>query len=114
MSLDRNRLRRYLSKAEELLPPGERVVTIEGGIALLDALDAAEADRDEWRQTALDERGAALDLLEQIKVRDRRIKAVQELVDETLRLDAENPEQYPTFHGGYVSAMEDIADALDQ
>ena len=30
----------------------------------------AEAERDEWRQTALDERAAALDALEQIKVRD--------------------------------------------
>ena len=51
-------------------------------LALLDALDRAEAERDEWRQTALDERGAALDLLEQIKVRDRRIQAVQHLVDQ--------------------------------
>ena len=42
----------------------------------------AEAERDEWRQTALDERGATLDLLEQIKVRDRRIQAVQHLVDQ--------------------------------
>ena len=38
--------------------------------------DQAEASRDEWRQTALDERGAALDLLEQIKARDKRIQAV--------------------------------------
>ena len=44
--------------------------------------DQAEASRDEWRQTALDERGATLDLLEQIKVRDRRIQAVQHLVDQ--------------------------------
>ena len=51
-------------------------------LALLDALDRAEAERDEWRQTALDERGAALDALEQIKVRDRRIQAVQHLVDQ--------------------------------
>ena len=51
-------------------------------LALLDALDRAETERDEWRQTALDERGAALDLLEQIKVRDRRIQAVQHLVDQ--------------------------------
>ena len=48
-------------------------------LALLDALAAAEhratraeAERDEWRQTALDERGAALDALEQIKVREGR------------------------------------------
>ena len=42
----------------------------------------AEAERDEWRQTALDERGATLDLLEQIKARDKRIQAVQHLVDQ--------------------------------
>ena len=51
-------------------------------LALLDALDRAEAERDEWRQTALDERGATLDLLEQIKARDKRIQAVQGLVDQ--------------------------------
>ena len=39
-----------------------------------DAARQAEAERDEWRQTALDERAAALDALEQIKVRDARIK----------------------------------------
>ena len=42
----------------------------------------AEAERDGWRQTALDERGAALDTLEQIKARDARIKAVQDLIDQ--------------------------------
>ena len=47
-----------------------------------DDLCEAEAERDEWRQTALDERAAALDLLEQIKVRDARIKAVQDALDE--------------------------------
>ena len=41
-----------------------------------DAARQAEAERDEWRQTALDERAAALDALEQIKVRDKRIQAV--------------------------------------
>ena len=50
-------------------------------LALLDALDRAEAERDEWRQTALDERGAALDLLEQIKVRDKRIQAVRDVLE---------------------------------
>lgn len=43
-----------------------------------DRATRAEAERDEWRQTALDERGAALDALEQVKVRDRRIQAVRE------------------------------------
>ena len=54
----------------------------------LDALAAAEhratraeASRDEWRQAALDERGAALDLLEQIKVRDKRIQAVRDVLE---------------------------------
>ena len=42
----------------------------------------AERERDEWRQAALDERGAALDALEQIKARDKRIQAVQHLVDQ--------------------------------
>ena len=50
--------------------------------------DQAEASRDEWRQTALDERGAALDALEQIKVRDARIKAVQDLIDQVKRAAA--------------------------
>ena len=44
-----------------------------------DAARQAEAERDEWRQTALQERAAALDALEQIKVRDARIKAVERL-----------------------------------
>ena len=39
----------------------------------------AEAERDEWREVALQERAAALDALEQIKVRDARIKAVGRL-----------------------------------
>src|SRR5699024_10293493 len=50
--------------------------------------DQAEASRDGWRQTALDERGAALDALEQIKVRDARIKAVQDLIDQVKRAAA--------------------------
>ena len=37
---------------------------------------------DVWKETALQERGAALDALEQIKVRDARIKAVQDVLDE--------------------------------
>ena len=41
----------------------------------------AEAERDEWRQTALDERAAALDALDQIKARDARIKAVRDVLD---------------------------------
>ena len=55
-----------------------------------DAAREAEAERDEWRQTALDERGAALDALEQVKVRDARIKAVR---------DIHTPEKYSSRDG---------------
>src|SRR5699024_10139212 len=60
----------------------------------------AEAERDGWRQTALDERGAALDALEQIKARDARIKAVQAILDE-------NPAAYARTYN------HDIRRALD-
>ena len=49
--------------------------------SLPDLLAAAEAERDEWRQTALDERAAALDALEQIKAREARIKDVRDVLD---------------------------------
>lgn len=39
----------------------------------------AESERDEWRQIALEERGAALDLIGVVKERDQRIEAVREL-----------------------------------
>ena len=48
-----------------------------------DAAREAEAERDEWRQTALDERAAALDQMEQAQIRDARIKAVRELHSES-------------------------------
>ena len=41
----------------------------------------AEAERDEWRQTAQEEHAAALDLLEVVKERDRRIEAVRGLMN---------------------------------
>ncbi|MGP5484402.1 hypothetical protein ACTXMZ_15610 [Brachybacterium alimentarium] len=41
-TIDRDRLRRYLSHAAMLLPPDERVVTVAEGAAMLDALSAAE------------------------------------------------------------------------
>ena len=44
--------------------------------------ESAEARIRDLTQEVRDERGAALDLLEQIKVRDRRIQAVQHLVDQ--------------------------------
>ena len=62
-----------------------------------DAARQAEAERDEWRQTALDERAAALDALEQIKARDARIEAV-----ERLALAADDGTEYE--HNGHDPA----------
>ena len=64
-----------------------------------DAARQAEAERDEWRQTALDERGAALDALGQVKAREARIKAVKDVLDRHA-------------HYGLVEA-DDIRRALD-
>ena len=69
--------------------PANAVESLAANIpAILDRLAATEhratragAERDEWRQAALDERGAALDLLEQIKVRDKRIQAVRDVLE---------------------------------
>lgn len=43
--------------------------------------ERAEAERDEWKEVALQERAAALDALEQIKARDQRIQAVRDVLD---------------------------------
>ena len=73
-----------LGAAEHRATRAEAQSAIRGRAVLIYQQRArqAEAERDEWRQTALDERGATLDLLEQIKVRDKRIQAVQHLVDQ--------------------------------
>ena len=49
---------------------------------LLDQLDTAEQRIRDLTQEVKDERGAALDTLEQIKARDKRIQAVQDLIDQ--------------------------------
>ena len=45
-------------------------------------IDAAEARIRDLTQEAKDERGAALDQMEQVKIRDARIKAVEDLCDD--------------------------------
>ena len=67
-----------LAAAEHRIARLEAQTSIRGRAVVMyrDRAREAEAERDEWRQTALDERAAALDALEQIKVRDARIKAV--------------------------------------
>ena len=67
-----------LAAAEHRATRAEAQSAIRGRAVVMyrDRAREAEAERDEWRQTALDERAAALDALEQVKVRDARIKAV--------------------------------------
>ena len=80
----RDAAREALAAAEHRATRAEAQSAIRGRAVVIyrERAREAEAERDEWRQTALDERGAALDLLEQIKVRDKRIQAVQHLVDQ--------------------------------
>ena len=80
----RDAAREALAAAEHRATRAEAQSAIRGRAVVIyrERAREAEAERDEWRQTALDERGATLDLLEQIKVRDRRIQAVQHLVDQ--------------------------------
>lgn len=71
-------------------------------LALLDQIDQAEAERDEWRQTAQEEHAAALDLIEVVKERDARIQAVHaELL-------------YPELHGHLKVWTHAIRRALDK
>ena len=74
----RDAAREALAAAEHRATRAEAQSAIRGRAVVIyrERAREAEAERDEWRQTALDERGAALDLLEQIKVRDKRIQAV--------------------------------------
>ena len=80
----RDAAREALAAAEHRATRAEAQSAIRGRAVVIyrERAREAEAERDEWRQTALDERGAALDLLEQIKARDKRIQAVQHLVDQ--------------------------------
>ena len=73
-----------------------------------DRATRAEAERDEWRQTALDERAAALDALEQIKARDARIKAVQDVLDE---IDSDQHAEWA--YDGVRGTAAEIRRALD-
>src|SRR5699024_4669971 len=80
----RDAAREALAAAEHRATRAEAQSAIRGRAVVIyrERARQAEAERDEWRQTALDERGAALDLLEQIKARDKRIQAVQHLIDQ--------------------------------
>src|SRR5699024_1702625 len=72
----RDAAREALAAAEHRATRAEAQSAIRGRAVVIyrERARQAEAELDEWRQTALDERGAALDALEQIKVRDKRIQ----------------------------------------
>lgn len=53
-----------------------------GTLALLDQLDAAERRIRDLTQEVRDERGAARDQMEQVSIRDARIKAVEDVIDQ--------------------------------
>src|SRR5699024_10269529 len=86
----RDAAREALAAAEHRATRAEAQSAIRGRAVAIYQQRAreAEAERDGWRQTALDERGAALDALEQIKARDARIKAVQDLIAQVKRAAA--------------------------
>ena len=96
-----------LTAAEHRATRAEAQSAIRGRAVLIYQQRAreAEAERDEWRQTALDERGAALDLLEQIKARDARIRHLEDtarvLVKKALKAEAERDSAR-----GYISELE--------
>ena len=71
------RLATALAAAEHRATRAEAQSDIRGRAVVIyrDRAREAEAERDEWRQTALDERGAALDALEQVKAREAQSAA---------------------------------------
>lgn len=83
--------------------------------SLLDQLDTAEQRIRDLTQEVRDERGAARDQMEQVRIRDARIKAVRDLCDAE-----EDPDQWPprpVMHGGEpfpaTLYVEDIRRALE-
>ena len=116
MSIDTEALRARLAPlAWHSTPP----ITTDHVRRVLDALDAAEhratraeaqsearrLDIEYWKETALQERGAALDTLEQIKARDQRIQAVRDVLEES---EARGPVGM-TFNGTPFPAWVSIA-----
>ena len=99
-----------LAQAEHRIARLEAQTSIRGRAVVMyrERAREAEAERDEWRQTALDERAAALDALEQIKVRDARIKAVQDVLDE---IDSDQHAEWA--YDGVRGTAAEIRRALD-
>ena len=99
-----------LAAAEHRATRAEAQSAIRGRAVVMyrDRAREAEAERDEWRQTALDERAAALDALEQIKAREARIKSVQDALDE---IDSDQHAEWA--YDGVRGTAAEIRRALD-
>lgn len=88
----RDAAREALDRAEHRIARLEAQTSIRGRAVAMyrERARKAEAERDEWKALALQERGAALDTLGQIKARDARIKAVEDVLDRH-KADGLNP-----------------------
>ena len=75
---------------------------------LLDQLDVAEQRIRDLTQEARDERAACLDQIEQVRIRDARIKAVEDA------LDAEKARPRPIGGGGDKRTMVRIAEEMNR
>ena len=99
MTIDRDALRRKATDRYTVF------IRPDDLLALLDQLGAAEQRIRDLTQEVRDERGAARDQMEQVRIRDARIKAVRAILDHsTVEVD------------GWVSLLvsaDDIRAALD-
>lgn len=69
---------------------------------LLDQLDAAEQRIRDLTQEVRDERGAARDQMEQVRIRDARIQAVRDVLDD---LEQTDPDQIGWDAAGLLPAL---------
>lgn len=81
--IDRERLRAEAERAVKMYgPEAWPDVPSADFLALLDQLDQAGARIRDLTQEVRDERAACLDQIEQVRVRDARIKAVEDVLDQ--------------------------------
>ncbi|WP_341856408.1 hypothetical protein [Brachybacterium sp. GPGPB12] len=76
----------------------EQAWSSEAVLALLDQLDAAERRIRDLTQEVRDERGAARDQMEQVRIRDARIKAVEDVLERPIRHVGWDDPLVPTTH----------------
>ena len=75
----------YADEDPDYYPAMKRI--FEAVPHLLDQLDAAEQRIRDLTQEVRDERGAARDQMEQVRIRDERIRAVEDVLDAAILRD---------------------------